>query len=168
MKMKKIFIVKLTTDERKYLEKFIKTGKSHARKLTRARILLKADISEGNGWIDREIASALDVGLATVERTRRDFVEKSLEEALNGSKRPPRNPVKVDGKVEAHLIALACSSPPEGHSYWTLKLLANGLVQAEVIDSISHEKVRQVLKKMNLSLGYESNGVSQRKKTVNL
>ena len=166
--MKKIFIVKLTADERAYLEKLIKTGKSSARKLTRARILLKADISDGKEWIDREIASALDIGIATVERTRRDFVEKSLDEALNGSKRPPRKPVKVDGKVEAHLIALACSSPPEGHSYWTLKLLADGLVQAEVIDSISHEKVRQVLKKMNLSLGCENNGAFRRKRTVNL
>jgi len=132
--MKKIYIVKLTHEERTYLEKLVKTGKSSARKLTRARILLKADT-------------------ATVERTRRDFVEKSLETALNGSELTPRNPIKVDGKVEAHLVALACSSPPEGHSYWTLKLLADGLVQAGVIDSISHEKVRQVLKKMNLSLG---------------
>lgn len=151
--MKKIYIVRLTFEERTYLEKLVKTGKSSARKLTRARILLKADNSNGNEWIDRDIAAALDVGTATVERTRRDFVEKSLEAALNGSELPPRNPIKVDGKVEAHLVALACSSPPEGHSYWTLKLLADGLVQAEVIDSISHEKVRQVLKKMNLNLG---------------
>ena len=151
--MKKIYIVKLTLEERAYLEKIVKTGKSSARKLTRARILLKADNSDGNGWIDQDIAGALDVGTATIGRTRQDFVEKSLETALNGSERPPRNPVKVDGKVEAHLVALACSSPPEGNSYWTLKLLAKGLVQAEVIESISPEKVRQVLKKMNLSLG---------------
>lgn len=151
--MKKIYIVRLTIEEKAYLRKLVSTGKSSARKLTRARILLKADISDGNKWTDSEVATALDVGTATVERTRRDFVEKSLEEALNGSKPPPRKPVKVDGKVEAHLVALACSSPPEGHSYWTLKLLAEGLVQAEVIDSISHEKVRHVLKKMNLNLG---------------
>jgi len=151
--MKKIYIVRLTSEERAYLEKLVKTGKSSARKLTRARILLRADVSDGNEWIDKDIATALDVGTATVERTRRDFVEKSLEVALNGSELPARNPIKVDGKVEAHLVALACSSPPEGHSYWTLKLLADGLIQAEVIDSISHEKVRQVLKKMNLSLG---------------
>lgn len=151
--MKKIYIVELEPEERAYLQKLVKTGKSSARKLTRARILLKADISEGNAWTDQEIATALDVGTATVERTRFDFVKKSLEIALNGAEIPPRNPVKVDGKVEAYLVALACSSPPEGHSYWTLKLLATGLVQAEVIDSISHEKVRQVLKKMNLSLG---------------
>lgn len=146
--MKK-YVVKLIPEERADLEKLVKSGKSKAKKLTHARILLKADESEGNGWIDQDIAKALDVGVCTVERTRRAFVEESLEVALNGAKRPPRGPVKMTGKVEAHLIALACSTPPEGYSYWTLKLLANGLVQAEVIDSISTETVRQALKKMN-------------------
>lgn len=146
--MKK-YIVKLTLDERADLEKLIKSGKSSARKLTHARILLKADESSGNGWVDRDIAKALDVGICTIERTRRAFVEDSLEVALNGVKRPPRSPVKMTGDVEAHLIALSCSTPPEGYSYWTLKLLANGLVQAEVIESISTETVRQALKKTN-------------------
>lgn len=146
--MKK-YVVRLTPEERADLEKLVKSGKSPARKLTHARILLKADESEGNGWVDRDIAEALDIGICTVERTRQAFVEESLEIALNGAKRPLRGPVKVTGKVEAHLIALACSTPPEGYSYWTLKLLANGLVQAEVIDSISDETVRKVLKKMS-------------------
>ena len=147
--MKKKYVVKLTPEERTDLEKLVKSGKSQAKKLTHARILLKADDSEGNGWVDRDIAKALDIGICTVERTRQAFVEDSLEVALNGAKRPPRGPVKVTGQVEAHLIVLACSAPPEGYSYWTLKLLANGLVQAEVIDSISTETVRQVLKKTN-------------------
>lgn len=146
--MKK-YVVKLTPEERADLEKLIKSGKSRAKKLTHARILLKADESEGKGWTDRDIAKALDVSICTVERTRQAFVEESLEIALNGVKRPPRGPAKVTGKVEAHLIALTCSTPPDGYSYWTLKLLANGLVQAGVIDSISTETVRQVLKKMN-------------------
>lgn len=146
--MKK-YIVKLTPEERAHLEKLVNSGKSQARKLTRARIILKADESEGNGWVDQDIAKALDVGVCTVERTRQAFVEESLEVALNGAKRPARGPVKVTGEVEAHLIALACSTPPEGHSYWTLKLLANGVVQAEVIDSISPETVRKILKKTN-------------------
>ena len=146
--MKK-YIVKLTPEERAHLEKLVNSGKSQARKLTRARIILKADESEGNGWVDQDIAKALDVGVCTVERTRQAFVEESLEVALNGAKRPERGPVKVTGEVEAHLIALACSTPPEGHSYWTLKLLANGVVHAEVIDSISPETVRKILKKTN-------------------
>jgi transposase len=147
--MVKKYVVKLTLEERADLEKLVKSGKSKAKKLTHARILLRADESEGNGWIDQDIAEALDVGVCTVERTRQAFVEESLEVALNGAKRPSRGPVKVTGKVEAHLIALACSTPPEGYSYWTLKLLANGVVQAEIIDSISTETVRKVLKKMN-------------------
>jgi transposase len=146
--MKK-YIVKLTPEEKVSLEKLVKSGKSSAKKLTHARILLKADESEGSGWIDKDIAEALDVSVCTIERVRQAFVEESLEVALNGEKRTPRGPVKVTGEVEAHLIALACSTPPEGYSYWTLKLLANGLVQAEVIDSISAETVRQVLKKTN-------------------
>jgi len=146
--MKK-YIVKLTPEERANLEKIVKTGKSQAKKLTHARILLKADASEGKGWTDQDIAKAVDVSVCTVERTRQAFVEESLEIALNGAKRAPRGPVKMTGTVEAHLIALACSTPPEGYSYWTLKLLANGLVQAEVIDSISTETIRQTLKKMN-------------------
>lgn len=146
--MKK-YIVKLTPEERADLEKIVKTGKSQAKKLTHARILLKADASEGKGWTDQDIAKAVDVSVCTVERIRQAFVEESLEIALNGTKRAPRGPVKMTGTVEARLIALACSTPPEGYSYWTLKLLANGLVQAEVIDSISTETVRQTLKKMN-------------------
>lgn len=147
--MKKRYVVKLTSEERADLEKLVTSGKSKAKKLTHARILLRADESEGNGWVDQAIAEALDVSVRTIERTRQAFVEESLEVALNGAKRPPRGPVKVTGKVEAHLIALACSTPPEGYSYWTLKLLANGVVQAEVIDSISTEAVRKVLKKTN-------------------
>jgi transposase len=145
----KKYIVKLTPEERANLDKMVKTGKSRAKKLVHARILLKADESEGQGWIDQDIAKAVDVSIRTIERIRQAFVEESLEVALNGVKRTSRGPTKMTGTVEAHLIALACSTPPEGYSYWTLKLLANGLVQAEVIDSISTETVRQTLKKTN-------------------
>jgi len=103
--MKK-YIVKLTPEERAILEKLVKSGKSQAKKLTHARILLKADESEGNGWVDRDIAKALDVGISTVERTRTAFVEESLEIALNGAKRRPRGPVKVTGEVKLILLLL--------------------------------------------------------------
>ncbi len=146
--MKK-YIVKLTKTEKANLKKIISSGKASARKLAHARILLKADESECQGWKDQEIAKALDVGVSTVERVRKSFVEESFEIALNGRPVPSRNPRKVDGKVEAYLISLACSTPPEGYSYWSLRLLADRLVQAEVIDSISHEEVRRTLKKMN-------------------
>ena len=164
--MKKKYIVKLTADEIAGLGKLIKSGKSPARKLTRARILLKADESAGAGWSDREIAEALEIGASTVERTRIAFVEESLEIALNGVKRKQRPPVKIDGRIEAYITKLACSTPPEGRGSWTLKLLANGLIEAEVIDSISPEAVRLVLKKTNLSLGKKNNGAYRRANRV--
>jgi len=145
----KKYIVKLDETEKSHLQKIISSGKNSARKLTHARILLKADESECRGWKDQEIAKALDIGVSTVERVRKDFVEESFEIALNGRPQPPRNPRKVDGKVEAYLISLACSTPPEGYSYWSLRLLADQVVQADVIDSISHEEVRRTLKKMS-------------------
>jgi transposase len=160
--MKKIYIVTLTIEERLSLEKLVRSGTSSARKLTRARILLKADESTGAGLVDSAIAEALDVGLSTVERTRIALVEESLEIALNGVTRRQRPPVKIDGKVEAHIARLACSTPPEGRSAWTLKLLADGIVEAEILDSISTEAVRLVLKKTNLSLGEKNSGAFRR------
>ena len=159
--MKKKYVVKLTAEEIAMLEKLIGSGKSSARKLIKARILLKADESAGAGWSDREIAEALEIGASTVERTRIRFVEESLEIALNGVKRKQRPPVKIDGRVEAHITKLACSTPPDGRGSWTLKLLANGLIEAEVIESISPEAVRLVLKKTNLSLGRKNSGASR-------
>jgi len=141
---KKKYIVKLTPDEREELETLISSGKSSARKLTRARILLKAD----EGWIDKAISEALDVGTATVERVRKRFVETGLE-AINRRKPRRQYERKIDGNAEAYLIALACSAPPKGRKRWTLRLLADKLVTLEEVDieSVSHETVRQVLKK---------------------
>jgi len=160
--MKKKYIVKLTPEEIATLEKLISTGKSPARKLTRARILLKADESAGIRRSDSVIAEALGIGASTVERTRTAFVEESLEIALNGIVRKQRGPDKIDGRVEAHIAKLACSTPPEGRGSWTLQLLANGLIEAKILDSISTEAVRLVLKKTNLSLGKKNNGVFRR------
>ena len=150
----KKYHVTLTDDERSMLRDLVSAGKGSARTLTHARILLKADESgDGRAWSDEAIRQALDVGLSTVARVRQRFVEEGLEAALE--RRKPRREYShlVDGECEAHLVALACSAPPVGHKRWTLRLLADKLVEREYIDSISHETVRQVLKKTNLSLG---------------
>jgi transposase len=150
----KKYQVTLTDDERNLLRNLLSAGKGPARLLTHARILLKADESgESPAWNDEAIRKALDVGLSTVARVRERFVEEGLEAALERHK--PRREYRhlVDGECEAHLVALACGAPPAGHKRWTLRLLADILVAREYIDSISHETVRQVLKKTNLSLG---------------
>ena len=127
--MNKRFIVRLSVEERAQLEAIIAKGKTAARKLARARILLKADCSNlGPAWSDQQISEALDLGVITVHRVRRSFVEGGLDGAL--VRRPvPRCPRMLDGEHEAHLIALACGSPPAGRCRWTLRLLADKLVE---------------------------------------
>ena len=153
---KKKYIVDLSAEEREELETLISSGADSARKLTRARILLKAD----EGWTDEAIVDALDVGRATVERVRKRFVEWGGISAIERRKPGRRYERKLDGKAEAHLIALACSAPPEGRDRWTLRLLAERVVQLEEVDveSVSHETVRQVLKKTSLNRGDINNG----------
>lgn len=150
--MKK-YKVTLNAEEREQLADLIASGKAAAQKLTHARILLKADAAEGSpAWTDDRIAEAFDVSVATVERVRQRFVEEGLEAALVRKKQdhPSRTPC-LDGAAEARLIALACSAPPQGRAAWTLRLLANRLIELEVVPSISYETVRQVLKKTNSS-----------------
>lgn len=152
--MKKKYIITLTEEERQMLGEMISRGKAAARKLTHARILLKADQSQGGpSWGDAAIAEGLDVGTATVERVRKRFIEEGLEAALD--RRQPRRqyPHKLDGDGEAHLIALACREAPEGRSRWTLRLLAEQMVALEYVDKLSKDTVRRTLKKTNLSLG---------------
>ena len=144
---KKIYIVDLTKEERTYLLDFIKSDKQSARKLNRARILLHAD----EGKSDREIAAALHTGTATVHRTRQRFVSGNLAGALNERPRLGGQK-KLDEKGEAVLETLAHSKPPAGRKRWTLHLLADRLVQLNVVECISHETVRQELKKNDLSL----------------
>lgn len=152
--MKKIYIVELTKEERQGLERLISSGKTAARKLTHARILLKAASGPaGPNWSDGQISQAFDVGRATVERVRKSFVEEGLESALNRDKPERVYQRKLDGKGEAHLIAVTCSQAPEGYQRWTLQLLADRLVELGYVDSISDETVRRTLKKTNLSLG---------------
>lgn len=152
--MKKKYIVTLTEVERRMLQSMVSRGKAAARKLMHARILLKADVSAGRpAWSDDETAEGLEVGRATVERVRRQFVEEGLEATLERHKPRREYRRRLDGDGEAHLIALACSQPPEGRSRWTLRLLADRMVAMEQVDDLSYETVREVLKKTNLSLG---------------
>jgi transposase len=143
----RVFIVKLTEVERALLHETVSAGVASAGKLLHARILLKADQGEeGPGWPDARICEALEVSRATVERVRKQYVAAGVDAAL-ARRRPPPRPRKLDGEGEAHLIATACSAPPEGHTRWTLRLLAGKLVELEQVNAISHETVRHMLKK---------------------
>ena len=151
--MNKEYVVRLDAAERAFLTDFVSTGVAAARALTHARILLQADAGPaGPGWTDERIAEALQVSVSTVERVREALVEAGLDAAL-WRRRPPARPRKLDGAAEAHLIALACSTPPEGRARWTLRLLAGRLVELDVVESICPETVRQTLKKTCSSPG---------------
>ncbi len=146
----KKYKVTLTTEERAMLRDLVSVGKAAARKITHARILLLADEhSDAGEHTDEAIVGALQVGLATVGRVRRRFVEQGLEAALNRQFQRNRRARKLDGGGEAFLVATACSAPPEGRTSWTLRLLADRLVECGIVDSISPEAVRQTLKKTN-------------------
>jgi transposase len=148
--MKKKYPVTLTETEREHLKSLIAAGTAPARKLTHARILLKADqSSEGPGWVDEQVAEAVEVSQPTVSRVRKQYVEEGLEAALN--RRTPNREYhrKLNGEQEARLIALACSEPPEGQARWSLRLLADRLVELEVVDDLSYQTVRRTLKKTN-------------------
>jgi transposase len=153
MRTKK-YKVTLTAGEQEYLKELITTGKSAARKLAHARILLACDETNGHrAPPDTEVAAAVHVSRPTVERVRKAFVETGLEEALNAKRPRQTRPPVFDGESEAQLIALACSPPPAGRTRWTLQLLADRLVELEVFESITGETVRRTLKKTNSNLG---------------
>jgi transposase len=146
--MKKKYPVTLTAAEREQLKSLIAAGTAPARKLTHARILLKADQSpQGAGWVDEQVAEATEVSQPTVARVRKRYFEEGLEAALN--RRPTNREYqrKMDGEQEARLIALACSEPPEGQARWSLRLLADKLVELEVVEGVSYQTVGRILKK---------------------
>jgi len=152
--MKKLYRVRLTAEERAHLHELLSKGKAAARTLAHARVLLKADESvDGPRLTDDQIAEAVEVNRTTVERVRMRCVEEGVEASLRP--RPSRqvHPRKLDGVQEAHLVTLACSPAPKGRGRWSLRLLADKLVELEIVDDISHETVRQTLKKTNSSLG---------------
>ena len=138
----KKYIVTLTNEERQELLALTGAGKLSARKMKRAQILLKAD----ENWKDKDIIAALNTSRSTVERIRKRYVEGGLDKALNEDPRPGAKR-KLDGRAEAHLIALACSDPPDDSDHWALRLLADELIKPGMVESISHEAVRQYLKK---------------------
>jgi transposase len=144
------FIVRLTAAERAQLQQMVDEGKRAGSVLKRAWVLLKAD-ADGPRWGDPAIAEAYGVGLSTVHRIREAFVERGLDAALLRKKPTGRQYRKLDGAQEAQLLAIACSRPPAGRKGWTLRLLADRLVELEVVDTISHECVRATLKKTNSS-----------------
>jgi hypothetical protein len=151
----KRYIVRLSDDERKQLTDILGRKVLAAQKRKRAQVLLKADAStEGPAWTDSRIAEACDVTVVTVENLRKSYVLEGLEETVERKRqcRPSRQPV-LDGAKEARLVALCCGTVPAGHGRWTLRLLADKLVELKVVESICHETVRQALKKTNCSLG---------------
>jgi transposase len=152
--MKK-YKVTLTAEERQQLSDLIAVGKAAARKLAHARVLLKADAApDGPAWTDEQIAEAVELSRATIERVRQRFVEQGLEAALGRKQQErPSRPRKLDGRAEARLIALACSAPPPGRKEWTMQLLADKLVELEVVGAVCDETVRRALKKMRSSRG---------------
>ncbi len=149
--------VELNESERTHLKEIASRGETSARKVKRALVLLKAD----EGLIDRDIASGLMISTSTVGRVRTRFVEEGLDSALNERTRPGQKR-KLDGKQEAHLIAIACSDAPDGHADWTLQLIADKVVAMGFAESISLETVRQILKKTNSNRGRRRSGASPR------
>jgi transposase len=142
------YVVRLTEVERQSLQALLSGTRVAAARALRARILLKADL-DGDAWSDTEIADTFDVGLSTIHRLRQRLVEEGLDAALSRRPISTKRAPKLDGAKEARLIAIACGPAPEGRARWTLKLLADKLVELEVVDSISTEAVRQTLKKMS-------------------
>jgi transposase len=152
--MSEKYVVTLTAEERAGLDTVIAGGKRAARLLAHARVLLKADAAAGGpGWDDAAISEAVEVSPATVQRVRRRFVEEGLEAALRPRPHRRTRAPLVDGVAEAHLVTLACSTPPEGMGRWTLRLLAERLVELAYVGHVSHETVRQVLKKTKCGPG---------------
>src|SRR5215211_8748280 len=149
--MYKKYVVRLTEEERTQIETLLRRGKAHARKLLYGRILLKADADGPDRWTDERIADAFEVSTATVARERRRYCEDGLEVALMPKKpgRPRRR--VLDGRAEAHLVALSCSDPPEGRERWSMRLLADRMVELGHVEALSHETVRRTLKKTRSS-----------------
>lgn len=145
----KKYVVRLSTDERETLSAFIGSGKRSAQLLTKARILLKADVSEaGEGWSDGKISEALDTSIANVERTRRQLVEEGFEAVLTRKYNPRSAPRRIfDGVAEAKLIALACGPAPAGYARWTLSLLEEKVVELNIVEKASDNTIGRTLKK---------------------
>lgn len=155
-----LYTVTLTQEERDYLHDLSHNGQRAAKTMLNALILLAVDRGEYQSQekkSEKIIAETLNIGLRTINRLKKEFVEEGLEAALVRKPSPPRR-IRYDGEAQAHLTALACSKAPEGHASWSLRLLADKMVELEYAENISHETVRQILKKANLNLGKRKNG----------
>jgi hypothetical protein len=163
----KRYIVRLNDDERERLNALIQKGKSPARQVLKARILLKADASEvGEAWSDGRIAEALDTSIDTIARTRQQLVEGGIDAALTRKHSPNSARQRIfDGAAEAKLITLACSPPPKGHKRWTLTLLETAVVELKIVDRASDNTIGRTLKKTRSSRTFRSNGLSRRRPT---
>lgn len=146
------YIIKLSETDRKRLESVISSGSAKARTITRARVLLLSDRSQGEIRSNAQVMDALQISTSLLYQTRKRYIDEGLESALTERPRPGHVPV-LTGEVEAHLTMIACSDPPSGHAKWTLRLLADKIVELGLVESISHVAVHKKLKKMNLSLG---------------
>jgi transposase len=153
--------VRLTEDQREALEQLVHTGTHPAHATRRARILLKADAAGPDAWTDEQIAQALDINRMTVARARAQFAAEGLDATLHKKRAKNRQYRKLDGEQEARLIALACSRPPEGQARWAMKLLADKLVELEVVEGIDPATVWRTLQKTTLSRGSSSSGSSR-------
>ena len=164
----KAYVVRLSGEERQRLEMLIRKGKSPARRLLKARILLKADVSEaGEGWSDSRIMEALDASASMVFRVRKQLVEEGLEAVLSRKQRAtPAVPPIFDGEKEAKLIALACSKPPRGRARWSLRLLENKVVELGIVDRASDSTIGRTLKKTLSSPIAASTGSSRQRPTA--
>lgn len=164
--MAKRYVVTLSVEERKELEAITLNGKSSRNKVIKAFILLKADaVEQGEAWTDKRIAETYNISTSTVEQTRERFVEEGLEGALNRKQTRRVYRRKIEGEEEAHLIALACSDPPEGRAEWTMQLLADKLVELNIVESVSDETVRRAMNKNELKPWQKKSGASRRNKT---
>jgi transposase len=162
------YVVRLSLDERKTLLELIKEGNASKEKLNRARILLKCDCGEeGESWTDDKIAEAFYVTEKTVFNVRQSLVEEGFDQTLNRAPQKNRKRRIIQGEEEAYLVALSCTEPPKGHCKWTLRLLAEKMVELEYVDSISHVTIGDALKKMKLNLGRKKNGAYLRKPMQN-
>jgi transposase len=151
--MEKKWVVELSEEERKQLEKLINKGKVAGHKIKHAHVLLKADEGvHGPSWSDTRIAEAFNVSESTVRNLRKRLVEKGFDASLEREKQAHRR-TKLDGEAEAKLSAIACSQPPEGYSRWSVRLLVDRLVELEIVDEISHMTVQRAMKKTNLNRG---------------
>lgn len=155
------YSVKLKQEQRKLLDDLVKKGEAPARKILHAQILLKSDTGQwGPRWPDKQIQEAFGLGETVIKRVRKRYVDNGLEDALQRRKQPERpEKQKIDGKQEAQIIAVLCTEHPEGQERWTLRALTDRIVELEIVEQISYETVRTVLKKIRSNPGRRSNGV---------